>query len=49
MAAVMGHLRKHNDSEEQNDLPPLEEKLGTAGSKEAAAKFTRTKKFVPTR
>lgn len=49
MKAVMGHLRHHNDSEEENDLPPLEKKLGDEGSKAAAASFSRTKKFVPTR
>ncbi|TFK67781.1 hypothetical protein BDN72DRAFT_871206 [Pluteus cervinus] len=46
---VMQHLRKHNDSEEQEDLPLLEPQLGTEVSKEAAQSFSRTKKFVPTR
>jgi hypothetical protein len=46
---VMAHLRPHNDSEEQNDLPTLEEKLGVERSKAEAARFSRTKKFVPTR
>jgi len=46
---VMDHLHKHNDSEEQNDLPSLELKLGTEGSQKAAADFKRTKKFAPTR
>ncbi|KIK57150.1 hypothetical protein GYMLUDRAFT_75676 [Collybiopsis luxurians FD-317 M1] len=46
---VMAHLRKHNDSEEIKDLPQLEPKLGTEGSQQAAASFTRTKKFAPTR
>ncbi|KAF7969335.1 hypothetical protein HWV62_27727 [Athelia sp. TMB] len=46
---VMAHLKPHNDSEEQNDLPPLEEKLGVERSKKEAARFSRTKKFVPTR
>jgi hypothetical protein len=45
----MGHLRKHNDSEENEDLPLLEPSLGTEGSLAAATSFTRTKKFVPTR
>ncbi len=45
---VMDHLHKHNDSEEQNDLPFLEPKLGTEGSQKAAAEFKRTKKFAPT-
>ncbi|KAF9049460.1 hypothetical protein BDZ89DRAFT_1057350 [Hymenopellis radicata] len=46
---VMEHLRKHNDSEEQNDLPALEPLLGREDSITAASSFTRTKKFVPTR
>ena len=46
---VMQHLRKHNDSEEQEDLPLLEPQLGMESSKEAAQSFSRTKKFVPTR
>ncbi|KAE9405682.1 hypothetical protein BT96DRAFT_915894 [Gymnopus androsaceus JB14] len=46
---VMAHLHKHNDSEEINDLPKLEQQLGQDGSQQAAAKFTRTKKFAPTR
>lgn len=46
---VMAHLKPHNDSEEQNDLPTLEEKLGVERSKAEAARFSRTKKFVPTR
>ena len=45
---VMQHLRTHNDSEEQNDLPQLEPKLGPEGSEKAAADFKRTKKFAPT-
>jgi len=45
---VMDHLHKHNDSEEQKDLPLLFEKLGAAGAKDAAAQFKRTKKFAPT-
>ncbi|KLO15214.1 hypothetical protein SCHPADRAFT_825155 [Schizopora paradoxa] len=48
LKAVMDHLHKHNDSEEQNDLPYLEPKLGVEGSKKAAGDFKRTKKFAPT-
>lgn len=46
---VMKDLHHHNDSEETKDLPLLEPKLGEQGSREAAATFSRTKKFVPTR
>ncbi|KDQ57125.1 hypothetical protein JAAARDRAFT_131016 [Jaapia argillacea MUCL 33604] len=46
---VMDHLKPHNDDEEKKDLPLLEPCLGEEGSKEAAAAFKRTKKFVPTR
>jgi len=46
---VMAHLRPHNDSEETNDLPQLEAKLGEAGAAQAAKSFSLTKKFVPTR
>ncbi|KAG8771725.1 hypothetical protein FRC16_005859 [Serendipita sp. 398] len=46
---VIDHLKPHNDSEEINDLPRLEQALGKEASKEAAAAFSRTKKFVPTR
>lgn len=46
---VMAHLKPHNDSEEQNDLPALEPLIGAEGSKAAAAQFSRTKKFAPTR
>ena len=49
MKLVMDHLRPHNDSEEQKDLPELEDKLTAADSEAAAASFKRTKKFVPTR
>lgn len=45
----MEHLREHNDSEELKDLPPLERALGAEASQKAAASFSRTKKFVPTR
>ena len=46
---VMEHLHSHNDSEEVEDLPLLEPILGEIESQEAAASFSRTKKFVPTR
>ncbi|KZV59892.1 hypothetical protein PENSPDRAFT_594751 [Peniophora sp. CONT] len=46
---VMAHLKPHNDSEETNDLPPLEAALPEGASADAAARFKRTKKFVPTR
>jgi len=49
LAKVMEHLKPHNDSEEKNDLPQLETLIGAEGSKDAAAQFSRTKKFVPTR
>lgn len=49
LSKVMKHLKPHNDSEETEDLPMLEPKLGVEGSKAAAASFSRTKKFVPTR
>ena len=49
LSEVMAHLHEHNDSEETKDLPQLEPKLGQKGSQEAAASFSRTKKFVPTR
>ena len=46
---VMAHLRPHNESEENEDLPMLESKLGEEYSASAAQSFKRTKKFVPTR
>ncbi|KAF8883419.1 hypothetical protein BD779DRAFT_1443967 [Infundibulicybe gibba] len=46
---IMTHLHKHNDSEEQEDLPLLEPTIGVDGSSMAATNFTRTKKFAPTR
>jgi len=49
LTEIMQHLHTHNDSEEQNDLPLLEPKIGVEASQAAAASFTRTKKFVPTR
>ncbi|CAG7850447.1 Uncharacterized hemerythrin-like protein C869.06c [Serendipita indica DSM 11827] len=48
LKAIVDHLKPHNDSEEQNDLPALERVLGPENSKKAAASFERTKKFVPT-
>lgn len=49
LAVVMQHLKPHNESEEQNDLPLLESKIGAEASKKAAGEFSRTKMFVPTR
>ncbi|KAF9044216.1 hypothetical protein BJ165DRAFT_1347876 [Panaeolus papilionaceus] len=49
LKSVMDHLRPHNDSEEQKDLPLLEKAIGVEASADAAASFKRTKKFVPTR
>lgn len=46
---VMTHLRKHNESEEQEDLPMLEREIGEEASAKAAKSFKTTKKFVPTR
>lgn len=49
LKTVMEALRKHNDSEEVEDLPRLEPAIGKEKSEAAAASFKRTKKFVPTR
>jgi len=49
MKESYAHLKHHNDDEERDDLPLLEPSLGADNSKAAAASFTRTKKFVPTR
>jgi len=46
---IMDHLKPHIEGEENNDFPKLEKAIGVQGSKEAAASFARTKKFVPTR
>jgi hemerythrin superfamily protein len=46
---VIDHLRPHNDSEEQTDLPQLEAKMTTEDLEKAAADFRRTKRFAPTR
>ena len=46
---VMDHLRPHNDSEENTDLPKLEAQLGDELSEKSARSFEHTKKFVPTR
>jgi len=46
---MMFSLHHHNDDEEVKDLPQLEPHLGEEGSKHAAAQFSLTKKFVPTR
>jgi len=48
LKTVMDHLHEHNDSEEVNDLPVLEPKLGHEGSIAAAKSFKQTKKLVPT-
>lgn len=45
---IMDHLRVHNDSEENTDLPMLVEKIGNDAAKDAAVRFKRTKKFAPT-
>ena len=49
LKSVMEHLRPHNDSEEQKDLPLLTKAIGEEASAEAAVNFNRTKKFAPTR
>ncbi|TFK36182.1 hypothetical protein BDQ12DRAFT_725232 [Crucibulum laeve] len=46
---IMDHLKPHNDSEENEDLPLLEAAIGREDSQSAAKSFERTKKFVPTR
>ncbi|KAJ6622836.1 hypothetical protein B0H10DRAFT_2013002 [Mycena sp. CBHHK59/15] len=46
---MMVSLHHHNDDEEIKDLPLLEPHLGEGASKDAAAQFSMTKKFVPTR
>lgn len=46
---MMASLHHHNDDEEIDDLPLLEPAIGEEASKEAAQRFKRTKKFVPTR
>ena len=45
---VMEHLRVHNDSEENKDLPLLAKEIGSEHASLAAASFKRTKKFAPT-
>lgn len=49
LSDIMTHLRKHNDSEEREDLPLLEPSMGEDGSRQAALSFSRTKMFAPTR
>lgn len=44
---VMAELHNHNDSEELNDLPPLEKVAGETASVEVTLSFKRTKKLVP--
>lgn len=46
---IMDHLRKHNRHEEQEDLPLLEPVLSKEANLIAAADFSRTKRFAPTR
>jgi hypothetical protein len=46
---ILEHLRKHINTEESEDLPLLESKLTKEASAEVAAKFSRSKMFVPTR
>ncbi|KAF8179355.1 hypothetical protein K438DRAFT_1604028 [Mycena galopus ATCC 62051] len=48
MEQMMISLHRHNDKEETNDLPILEQHIGTEASKDAASQFSLTKKFVPT-
>lgn len=48
MKDIIDHLKPHNESEEKNDLPALEQAIGAQNSESAAKSFTRTKKFVPT-
>lgn len=49
MQDIMDHLKPHNESEENEDLPLLEEAIGIPGSADAAKSFRWTKKLVPTR
>ncbi|KIJ62301.1 hypothetical protein HYDPIDRAFT_114796 [Hydnomerulius pinastri MD-312] len=49
ISRMMSQLHEHNDSEENKDLPQLEEKLHLDHSREAAQQFKTTKRFVPTR
>ena len=46
---VMDELRPHLRDEEDTDLPLLEAKLSREESEELAKKFSKTKKFAPTR
>ncbi|TDL19010.1 hypothetical protein BD410DRAFT_453300 [Rickenella mellea] len=46
---TMTNLREHAISEEQHDLPSLENALNRDESQATANSFQRTKKFVPTR
>jgi len=49
LKSTVEELREHINSEETEDLPQLETAIGQEVSKQVAAKFARTKKFVPTR
>jgi hypothetical protein len=46
---TMKDIREHAEELEREDLQLLEPLLGLDGSKKAAASFSSTKKFVPTR
>ncbi|PPQ76647.1 hypothetical protein CVT26_013901 [Gymnopilus dilepis] len=49
LKTIVETLKPHNDSEEQEDLPLLQNTIGHDESSKAAASFKRTKKFAPTR
>ncbi|KAF9044217.1 HHE domain-containing protein [Panaeolus papilionaceus] len=49
LKTVIDTLRPHNTSEEQDDIPALEQAMGAEASISTANKFRRTKHFVPTR
>ncbi|KAF8908642.1 HHE domain-containing protein [Gymnopilus junonius] len=49
LKSVVEHLKAHNDREEQNDLPLLQDAIGPEKALEAVAHFKRTKNFAPTR
>lgn len=46
---IMSHLKEHMVTEETQDFPLLEQKLGMEQSINVAKSFERTKAFVPTR
>lgn len=47
--ALMQDLSEHIKEEESQDLPKLEDALGTEESEDLAKSFGRTKMFVPSR